>query len=199
MRIVPNYVYKFIFKTSLSVLDGIYRVVSILSYSEIIADNIDIFKSTYEPNGISEAGFNTDLATIKSGQIYKLISVYDEGNIQYIPEHQLTEIPDGSVQKYLQVGLAINLGIFDDADQLSSIKSEIDQTIAATVGINDGSLIYTVKGVWMTAGDYNAIRDDREAAISRISNHFTDKVALQKQIDSLTTLVKYYEDTLKSL
>lgn len=199
MRIIPNYVYKFVFKSTLSALDGIYKVISIMSYAELINNNIDLFKATYEPNGITEAIFNDQLADIRIDQIYKIVSVHDDTNIQYIPEIMLAEIPDGSVQQYLHVGLAMDLGIFSDADQLSTIKSEIDQTVAGIAGISNSSLIYTVKHVWMTAGDYIAIESDRNAAISRVSNHFTDKVALQKQIDTLTTLVKYYEDTLKSL
>jgi len=196
---MTDYVYSFVFKASFNSLDGIYRVASILSYPEVIELEISLLETIYKTNGLDEVVFNTDLPTIRSGQIYKLVSVTDSKIIYYIPEHILKEIPNASVQKYLKLGLAVNIGIFEDPNDVSTLKSEVDQTVAAMVGSSNNSVIYTVDEEWMTTDQYGVIKTAREAAITKINNHFTDNVALRKQIDQLQTLVQYYENTLKTL
>ncbi len=197
MFITPNYVYAFSFKTALSALDGIYRVSSIISYADMLLLNLDLYKLTYKPNTLSEDAFKADLNIIRSGKIAKLVSVNDENIIYYIPEHLFDKVPDGSVQKYFHLGLAVNLGIFDDAGLLNTLKAEIDQIIQTATGIANKTVIYSVKNTWMTTAAYKTIDDERNAKITRISNHYTDKLALIKEIDSLKTRIAYYEQLIK--
>ena len=199
MLIVPDHVYSFKFRSSLSSLDGIYRVDSLLSYAETVSRDIDVFATTYEPNGLSEESFKSELDEIRSGKIVKITSVVDSSNIQHVPEHLFSEIPDGSVQKFLHLGLAIDLGVFGDADQLTTMKSEVEQTVAAMTGVTNNAIVYTVEDSWLTMDQYQALEAIRNLNISRISNHYTDKLLLQKQVDSLKTLIQYYENTLKAL
>ena len=199
MLIVPDFVYDFKFKSSLSTLDGIYKVLGILSYTEVVSLGLDLFKITYEPNSITVEVFDNELDQIRAGKIAKLIAIDNPENIQYIPEYMFDKVPDGTVQRYLKLGLAINLGIFDDAEQLSVIRSEVEQVIAAMLGVNNSTIIYTTDKVWMTSNEYTDIQTAREAAITRISNHYVDKLALQKENDSLRTKLAYYEDALKAL
>jgi hypothetical protein len=199
MLIAVNYAYEFTMNSTLSVLDGIYTVSSVLSYTDMIAQNLDLFALTYQTNNLTEDNFNSDLDQIRVERILKLISVDDESIIVYIPEHFLRKVPDGSVQKYLQLGLAINLGIFDDADQLSVIRSEVEQVIAAMAGVSNKTIVYTVKNKWMTESEYASIDTERKAEITRTKNHYTDKLELTKQVDSLKTLITYYEEALKKL
>lgn len=199
MVIVPNFVYNFTFKNIFSSLDGIYRVESISSYAELLKNNIDVYKLTYKEYGATDDMFRTDLDKIRSGNIAKLISVTDEEFIIYIPEHIFDKIPDGSVQKYLKLGLVITLGIFDNAEDLNTIKSEVDQVVSSMIGIEDKTTIFNVNSVWMTSDNYQTLDNDRNAAITRISNHFTDKQGLLKEIDSLKTKIAYYENLIKSI
>jgi hypothetical protein len=199
MLVIPDYVYKFTFKSLLSVLNGIYKVLGVFSYSELFELNIDLFEVTYNANGLDGTIFEADINTIRSGEIIKIVSVDDSTIIRYIPAHMLAEIPDGSVNKYFNLGLAVNLGIFDDQDKLSTLKGEIEQIVSAMVGISDTTVIYTTKNTWMSVPEYQAIDATRNANISRISNHFVDKISLQKEIDSLRTKLNYYENALVSL
>jgi len=199
MLLVTNYVYDFSFKSNLSLLDGIYKVNAIMSYGEMLSLNLDLFKITYQPNNLTEVNFNTDLDQIRAGKIVKLVSISNEANIIYVPEHFFDKIPDGSVQKYLHLGLAVDLGIYDDAEQLSVIRSEIEQVISAMLGTTNKTVVYTVNESWMTTSDYAALNDARKASITRVRNHYTDKLDLIKQVDSLKTLISYYEDALKAI
>lgn len=198
MVIVPNYVYAFTFKSLFSSLNGIYRVESIMSYAELINSNIDLYKITYKANNVSEDIFKTDLDIIRAGKVLKLVLVTNEETIVYIPDYLFDKIPDGSVQKYFKLGLAVTLGIFDNIEDLNNIKDEVDQIISSMTGNTNKTAIFTVKGEYMTTDQYKTIDDARNLAITRISNHYTDKQKLLKEIDSLKTKLKYYEDLLIS-
>jgi len=199
MLVIPDYVYKFTFKSALSVLNGIYRVTGVFSYAELFTLNIDLYKTTYGPNGIAEPVFEADLDIIRLGEIAKLVHIDDPNNIQYIPFHMFAEVPDGSIQRYFQIGIVVDLGIYDNAEQLSTLKSEIEQTVEAMTGIDNNALIYTIKNTWMSIPEYQVIDTTRTNAISRVSNHYVDKKSLQKEVDSLRTKLIHYENALKSL
>lgn len=196
MVITPNHVYYFTFKTIFATLNAIYRVESITSYAELLANNIDIYKVTYQANGASDDLFKTDLDTIRAGRIVKLKKITNESVVIYIPEHLFDKIPDGSVQRYLKLGLVVKLGIFDNMEDLNVIKSEVDQIVEAMAGTSEQSTIFKVSDSWLTTAEYQAIETVRNANITQISNHFTEKQRLLKEIDSLKTKLKYYEDLL---
>ena len=198
MLVIPNYTYDFTFKSTLSSLNGIYTVVSVLSYAEMLNLSLDLFALTYKPNNISSDVFNSDLDTLRTGEIVKLVSVTDKSIIHYIPAHFFDKIPDGSVQKYFRLGLAIDLGVYDDPDSLSVIRNEVEQVVATMLGVTNKTVVYTVDNKWMTTADYAIIEADRKSKIQRISNNYTDKLALLNQVNSLKTLITYYEDILKS-
>lgn len=197
MLIVPDHVYNFQFKSLFSALDGIYRVISLLSYAELLDQGIDLHDATYEPHGMSDQ-FDTDLDKIRSGKLVKIRAVNNPDSIYFIPEHLIDGTPDGSVQQYHQLGLAVDLGIFADAEQLSTIRNEIDQVLSTMLGVTTSSLIYTVDDVWLTKTDYRDLELARQAAVTRISNHYTDKLALQEEVSRLKTLISYYEESLKA-
>jgi len=198
MIIEVNYVYDFTMTSALSALDGIYTVDSVLSYSDMLAQNLDLYALTYKPNNLTQAQFNTDLPTIRTERIIKMTSVLPAATVQYIPEHFFSEVPDGSVQKYYHLGLAIDLGTFADPTQLSALRSDIEDTVQAMAGVSNKTLVYTVNNQWMTTAAYDAINTARKAAISRVSNNFTDKIALANQVSTLKTLIAYYEAALKA-
>lgn len=199
MLIVPNHVYAFSFKSSLSAKDDIYRVESVLSYTEFLKLNLDLFALTYKPNGLTEELFKNDLPQIRDGKVYKLFSMNNSDVIVYAPEHLFAEIPDGSVQKYLHMGLAVDLGVFDDAEHLNIIRSEIEQIITSMLGVPNKAVVYTVNNRWMTREDFAVIDQERNQRITRVRNHYTDKLALMKEVDSLKIKIKYYEDLLKAI
>ena len=196
--IAVNYTYNFVLNSELASLNGIYTVNSILSYSDMLAQNLDLFSLTYKPNSLTQDQFNVDLPTIRKERIVKMTSVISSA-VVYVPEHFFEDIPDGSVQKYLQLGLAIDLGIFADPVQLNALRTEVEEIVAAMTGLSNKTVVYTVKNRWMTTAAYNIIAATRESALTRVKNNYTDKLALTAQVASLQTLLAYYETALKAL
>ncbi len=199
MRILPNFVYNFLFVANFTSLDGIYKVLSISSYDALVTDGIDLFKVLYEANGLLEADFESDIDAIRDARIFKLEDVNDPSNLIFMPEFLFVNVPDNSVQKYMRLGIVCDIGIHDNENQVTTLKSEIEQTITAMIGANDNAVVYKISDAWMTETDYAAIVATREANISTVSNSYTDKVALQLEVDRLRTKITYYENLIKSI
>ncbi len=199
MRILPNFIYKFTFIANFNSLDGIYKVLRIDSYSTLLGDGIDLFAVLYEPNSLNVTAFENDLPTIRDNRIFKLVDVADENNIVYIPEHILNSVPDASIQKYIKLGISCNIGIHEDPDAVTTLKSEIEQHIEAMIGETNNALIFKISDEYLTASEYASIEATRAANITTVSNSFTDKAALQLEVDRLRTKIIYYEDLIKSL
>ena len=199
MLIAVNYSYEFSMNSELSAWDGIYTVNSILSYADMLTQNLDLFALTYKPNNLTQDNFNGDLAQIRTERIIKMTSVTSATLVRYIPEHFFNKIPDGSVQKYFHLGLAIDLGTFADANQLNALRSDVEEVVAAMAGVSNKTVVYTIDNKWMTEAEYAAIDTTRKAAITRVQNNFTDKLALTNQVAALKTLITYYESALKAI
>ena len=199
MRILPNYVYKFTFQSSFVGLNGIYKVLQITAYEVLLAEGIDLFAILYAENGLDQAAFDVDIATIRDNRILKLQSIANPDVEIYIPEHIQSTVPDASVQKYLTLGIACSIGVHEDVDDVTTLKTEIEQTIEAMIGEQNAALVYTVDDQWLTEAEYAVIDAARAANVSTVSNHYTDKVAALLEIDRLRTKITYYEDLIKTL
>ncbi len=199
MRVLPNYVYNFSFKSEFESLDGIYKVLGILSYEELLATGIDLIPQLYTPQSLTEVDFENDLTQIRTSQIFKLQSVDDEGIIQFLPEVHLKNVPDANVQQFLDLAIACKIGVHIDPDTVSTLRSEIQQVIEAMIGEAHTAEIYTVDKKWLTETEFQAIEAARAASITTVSNHYTESVALQLEVDRLRTLIAGYETTLINL
>jgi hypothetical protein len=178
--------------------NGIYRVLSILTFDKLVNSNIDLYNVTYKPVNISEEDYLDIISDIQDKDILELQKV-DEDIVVYIPEYHIIKTPDINVKAYYKLGLAVNLGIFDDKDKLDWIKNEIEQTILHLTGINKSADFFTIKEVWMNEQEYQDIEDDRNSNITNRNTLYSDKLALQKQVTELQTLVNEYENLIISL
>lgn len=199
MRILPNFVYRFSFVADFTALDGVYKVLRIESYESTLSDGVDLFTALYEPSGVALSTFEADLDTIRDKRVFKLSDVNDPSRVVLIPEHLQSILPDASIQQYMSLGLACGIGVHVSSDEVQTLKTEIEQTIAAMIGETNSVVVYKIKDKWMTEADYSAIELARSANITTISNAFTDKVSLQMEVDRLRTKITYYETLLKSL
>ena len=199
MRILPNYVYKFTFQSNFSGLNGIYKVLQITSYEVLLTEGIDLFAILYADNGLDQTTFDADIATIRDKRILKLQDVSNTDVEVYIPEHIQSTIPNASVQQYMELGIACNIGVHEDVDDVTTLKTEIEQTIEAMIGEQNAAVVYTVDNKWLTAAEYAVIAAARAVNVSTVSNHYTDKVTALLEIDRLRTKITYYEDLIKTL
>jgi hypothetical protein len=199
MRPVVNYAYAFTFETKFNSLDGIYIVKAIYSYEELVKANINLFEVLYESNSLDKTSFNNDIESIRENDVYKLESVDDSSKVIYIPDIFFKNIPEINVAKYVDLGLAISLGIYKDKDQVTSIIADLVDIIQAKTGISNGAVLFSKADKWLRTTEYENIENTRNTNITDSSNNYTDKIALIKENQQLRDLITYYEDLVKAL
>jgi len=218
MRIIPHYIYGFKFKHPFNTdtYNGIYKVLAVYSFDEMLLNEIDLFAETYEPLGLTkEDDYFPVLADIKKGKIYKLVKLNEEYEIIfYVPEYLIDGIPDASVKKYYDFGIASHIGIFDDPAKLETLKNDIQDLIAYHTGIKDStSVVYSIKEAWQPVKDYQELENAREQQLLFLKSgeniapdefrlvssqtYLEQCVRLNNIVTSLKTIIAAYEDTLK--
>ena len=75
MNVEVGETYKFSFDTDYNTLNGIYKVLSLVSYDQILLDDVDLIESLYGLVGKSDTDLATDLPTIKEEAFYSLENV----------------------------------------------------------------------------------------------------------------------------
>ena len=195
MKLTPDHTYKLTFISTFATLDGIYTIQSIQSYNEVVANGIDLFVELYEVVGATDVVFRSDLDDLRKADIIKCVNVVTE-KIHYISDHLLALAPDIYVGRYVDFGLAVNLGYCNDPDTLTTLKSEIDALITATLGVPANAVVYEKTITWMTEADYNAIQAQYDANITNTSNVYTDRVTLSSTVDAQRVKLDYYENLL---
>ena len=99
----PGYVYKFTFNSMLESYNGIYRVLSILTFDKLVNSNIDLYNVTYKPVNISEEDYLDIISDIQDKDILELQKV-DEDIVVYIPEYHNIKTPNFNVKAYYKLG-----------------------------------------------------------------------------------------------
>jgi len=220
MRIIPHYVYEFKFIEPFNTDDynGIYKVLAIYSFDELLINEIDLYSETYEPLGLNkDTDFYPKLPDIKDGKIYKLLKLNEKYEIiKYMPEYLIDGIPVASVKKYYDLAIALHVGIFDKYEEIETLRNDIEELAKYRTGIDTCEAVtYSVKEKWMSVDDYLDIENERKnlindlKAIEDINKVYSDKVVdvstktyfeqakmLTKRIQEIKSIISAYEATL---
>lgn len=191
--------YKFKFKDAFSSLNGIYAVLKIMTYDECVADQIDLL-AVYTSVGKTEIDYDNDLVTLRTDKILKLQSI-STSSIYYIPMFLGDGEPNVNVRKYLHMALGVDLGVFDNADQVMYIKSTLQEFLDGGLGITSEPIIteITSKQVWLTEDEYSVLEAARTTRKNSVINVYTENIKLRKLLDTANTKIANYETTIKTL
>lgn len=191
-------VYDFVFVSPFSIYNGIYKVLRILTYDEIISDNIDI-STIYIETGQTEEDYNTAVTEyLRTDKFLKLEKINDK-SILYIP-YSLTELePDPNVKKYSRLAIAVDLGIFDNINDIQFAKNTIESMIDKGLGVGESTHAFSIEEVWLTLEDYNEEVKKREERKQGLINLYSEVLRLRQELDNQNTKIKYYEDLIIKL
>ena len=188
-------VYKFSFAAPFNAYDGIYTVLRIMTFDEVLADNVNLLK-LYTDVSKTEEDFNDDINTIRNDRILKLEDINNKDNVRYIPSFLSLYEPDPNVKQYASLAICINLGVFDNIEELNIIKNLLESTIAKKYGIPDSAAVFSIKNIWMTETEY-AIEERKRAVTSRtMINLYSECERLRRELESANVKIRYYEDKI---
>lgn len=194
-------VYSFVFTPNFIIHNGIYNVAQILCYPELIQQNVDLFKSFYEPAGRTEAEHISDLAQLREDKFLKLLdpTTMDTATAMYVPTMHLQQEPDPNVGQYYTLAVALQLGIHKNPEQLSYIIKNLQEQFSSALGITAAPKLFQQSPVWMTEAEYEQLELDREAKAKSILNYFSENQRMQKEITRLQSKLAAYEEILTKI
>lgn len=190
---------KFTFSAPFTDLNGIYTLTQALSFEAAVADEISLFDHFYALAGQDRELFDAEWADYKADTILKLVSVADASVVVYAPSLTLAKVPDPQILKCQQLYLAVDLGTFQDVEEVSYMLDQIDDIAAGVSGTQKKTQLYSSGTVWLTASDYQIIVDARADRITGLDLQSKIITAQAATIIRLQTLVAQYEATLISL
>ena len=166
MDIKINNTYKFKFKETFKLLDGVYKVIGEQSYYDISLQEIDLYALFYQKASKTKSEWDTDKVTYYKSVFAKLEDVTDIANIVYVPipinitdPNSVFDIyPMGDISEYSNMMCNIDLGPTDDPEYMTSLILSIAEIVAYSQGISVTPRLLAYNKVWLTDEEYEAIK-----------------------------------------
>lgn len=187
--------YAFEFTNNFATLNGIYTVLRVMTYDEMLEDSVDL-RELYTAVGLTEADLEPQVQLFRADKILKLSSIVNS-TIWYIPHPLLNTEPDPNVREYYQLLLALDLGYYEQVKDIEYIKSVINDIAEKGLGLQSNpSDLFSHNSKWMTEIEYNELKDERDTNKQTIINLFSENNRLRDELERVNNLVIKYEQTI---
>ena len=199
--LVLNWTYKFKFEEDFDRLNGVYKVVKIYSFNELLVDQVNLFEEFYSlsKNPITEAEFERDrLPIIRTRPIFKIESVIDANIVHYIPEQEITFAPDPHVNPYKDLILSWRYGACKEAEEIEFAKNQVNELVEGLFGSVDSPLTVAIGTVWLTDTEFQEIQNDRVLHKTLIMNFYKSNIEHLNTIAALRGRIQALEDIIKN-
>lgn len=185
---------------------GMYRVDQILSYREMLMQEISIYDNLYKPFDLPKSLFESDETRFDDKvTFYKLVDPNDEELVLYMPDIFISDHPDTNVDMFHKIMLGFTLGVFADVEQFSDLKQTIETLLETRYGIKTIADVFTFKQTYLTTQDYESIVEERaqtknNSTLDLYDTLFlTEKGIKEKEILELRSKVIAYEELLTQI
>jgi hypothetical protein len=205
-----NKLYQLNFNAAFASLDGPYNVISILTYDELLDQDIDIKDSLYTPCNVSNDTFNTDSENFSTAKFIKISSVQNTvtdsttgltvPQVWYIPDFILSGEPVFSMVEAQKLGVTIEIGVWKDADQVNLYLTALKDLTDTMMGTIDKlPIVYKTADLFMTDESYNAMVDARNTIIASNPTLHKQIKDLQSQLAELNAKYTALENVFLSI
>lgn len=189
-------------------LKGIYRVDRMLTLFDLNTTGIDLFKSLYEPLGLSRTLYDKDRYKLGNTMVYKLTDVTDETFNVYMPLIFIEGTPDNRINQYSNVMMSIDIGTQFDTALLQDIKSIMTDVLRARWGLSGSVNLGVYKKTWLPETYYTTLVENREEvrkAIYRSEGNvlanelfYVEQNELYKKYQDICAKIAAYEEVITS-
>ena len=159
-----NHLYELKFDIPFDIINGIYKILAIYNYTDLLNNNIDI-KKTYSTLSIDDTVFNNDISKFESSSFFKIVKMDDNypDTVYIIPEFYITQEPNFSLVQCYSFGMATNLGTWKSKEEIQRIQSKIKDLVLNELGETVNPIIYVTKKLLMNETDYQTLESNRNA------------------------------------
>jgi hypothetical protein len=200
--IIPaiNAVCSYAFTQNFASLNGIYTLEDVTSFNEAVANGVNFIADLYTPAGLAASQFTTDAPTYVKDAVLHLLPKNSTQVPLFVPASVLNSIPDPMVSCYNNLAIGIQLGLFEDPDQLTWVIAELNQLLGSAVGTTSGPVtLFSLGTEFLRVVDFDTRQAEREAsrqAAPTLYQQLQQQIALTK---AAQTLNRYYVATLLAL
>ena len=154
--------YKITFKNSeegaganFSLLDGFYEVVRSYGWNELMGARIDLQENLLDHAGITDTTLIRTLQTNWVNDAFYYCIGMDRDRQIWVPESIIKGYPEPRIGSYKKLGLVLDLGVFANSEDFSTLGKDIMKYLKSNYGIDRPDATVTVYGnQWMTVEDY---------------------------------------------
>lgn len=173
-----------------SAADALYTCKAIRSFKELLEQGVDIFKVYYEPKGLSQSDYATDLN--RGANIITLMS--DTHPVLRVPDTYIENYPNQTSVNYHHVILSVSVGAVPEFLNLDFLKDQIKGVVSDTIGAESQVFLQIGPSTGLVTPEQHEILE--VARLSAIKNRETDRAArirLQRTNDELTERLRVLE------
>ena len=176
--------------------DTTMTVVGTMLLADYDSADIDIFKTVYERNGLTEQDFRNDI-----DNNVMLVTLKLNTGKEYIPSSYLyVESPDKRTFVYNRKAFIIDLGQLPVMEDVESLKTELVDTIVRTLGIEPFIKDVVISDDVYVDDEENSLRLANRS-VSRVDN-FTSvgRVSdLMAEVSKKDEIIRQLKDIIKTL
>ena len=168
-----------------SLLDGFYEVVRSYGWNELMGARIDLQKDLLDHAGITDTTLIRTLQTKWVNDAFYYCIGMDQDRQIWVPESIIKGYPDPRIGSYKKLGLVLDLGVFANSEDFSTLGKDIMKYLKANYGIDRPDATVMVYGnQWMTDEEYNNT-DLKRKSIQGLA--FTTQEVLIRPSEDFTT------------
>lgn len=197
----PGSICRFNFTARFSSLDGIYKTIAVVTFSDSVASGRDFVSGLYTPAGLSQTDFNADYPSYLGDKVLILESVLDSSVVYSVPESVFLTVPDPTIREYFPLVMVVNLGVQKDSQKVVPLIDNVKDLIQSTLGTTDPVRLITSEQnkIYLTDEEYAALEEEREANVENLSPLRVQFKQLQDQNQILAAKIAAYEALLIQL
>lgn len=159
-----------------------YRVSAIRSFDDLISQGLDPVALIYTPVGLTSTEYQAD----KDAGAVVVTLLSDSASPIHIPSTYIASYPNSSVVPHSWIVATISCGILPDTYDLTLLKNTIANAVSSTTGImGTVNIAKAPTREAVTEAQAQAAATARQAAITNLTNDYTEKLALQAQVTSM--------------
>lgn len=173
-----------------TILDGFYEVVRSYGWNELMGARIDLQKNLLEHAGITDTTLIRTLQTNWVNDAFYYCIGMDRDRQIWVPESIIKGYPDPRIGSYKKLGLVLDLGVFADSDDFSTLGKDIMKYLKSNYGIDRPDATVMVYGnQWMTNEEY-LNTDLRRKSVQGLA-FTTQSVLIRPSADLVETRVAF--------
>lgn len=175
------------------VADASYSCRAIRDFHDVLNEGIDIFKAYYEPKGIAQSKYDTDLVNATS-----LVTLHsdDYGEV-IVPTTYIKVAPTTVSSGFNRMVLGVDIGVLPDTLDISYLAAEIKGLVSSLTGLDSVVTTYTapITGT-MTPEQAEMFEQNRKAAVANRTTFYAKVESLQNQLNAMTAIKERYEQII---